>query len=98
MTLLESKLCDLLTRCEEILKPIQFTTEKWQVESDTQMITVVMVDEVQSIAVAFAIAQNEIQSMKEYVEAESLFTRDKVFGAASSTAGHWAKFDGFLGV
>lgn len=98
MTLFESKLCDLLTRCEEILKPIQFTTEKWQVESDTQMITVVMVDEVQSIAVAFAIAQNEIQSMKEYVEAESLFTRDKVFGAASSTAGHWAKFDGFLGV
>lgn len=96
MTLFESKLCELLRKCEEALRPAHITTEKWQIIDDKQMTVVKTVDDAQSIYMAFVVNATTFKTLTEYKEAEKLYARDTVYGLASESAGHWGNFDVFL--
>lgn len=93
MTLFESKLCDLLRKCEELLTPALIKNEKWQILDDTRMTTVEIPNHAQSIYIAFAMKTEVVKSTSEYVDASSAYYRDSVFRNASHSAGHWGAFE-----
>ena len=98
MTLFETKLCALLQKCQELLKPTPITSEKWCIVSDSQIQTKTYVNKQQTLQMAYFTAVKDIRSLSEYSEAEDVYSRDDVFGKAMSSAGHWAAFHHFLGV